>query len=303
MKKYENKMKWTLFVLLGVFIALSNLMAFYILSSSLEKKHIELSQTHMEHQYQSFQQRMSILDQELSLLSSDNQLTYAIQSRDAETTVKKLQSLIQSSQNISSLSIFVIENDRLSFFAGDGKFQHYGQTLEEAIDIDYERLETSIWQIVQENDAYFLYVCPLKHDDSKEGCLVAEINMNHFMSELSAKNTYTYLSEHSAIVSDKYFWVDDSEYWSNRSLSDFNLADGYQTSSKTVYIFRDLTSNGDYLLQTIDLKTDSLYLKVALGLFMIFLLGLVLIYFAISRTIGSIFIQLQELKEKMQRME
>lgn len=302
MQVYKKKMKRTLLWLLGIFIVTINLVAFYVLTSSLESKHLELSQTHMEHQYQSFQQRLSVLDQQLSLLSADAQLTHAVKSKDNSTALKKMQNFKQSTHTINSLAVFTLENDRVSLFASEGTTFGYGKLPSSSFHIAPDNMEGSFWRIVHKDKSYFLYFCPLTYNGQTFGCLIAEIDLDNLMSELLSENPYTYLSEHSAIVSENLIWSDDEEYWSENRLLECNRKEDYQVIGNTIYVYHPLTSSGDYFLQSVVLRTWSLYVRVAIGLIAIAILSFALVYIAISKTIDNIFIKLSELKEKMERM-
>lgn len=305
MKEYEKKIKWTLILFLGLFVLLINIMTFWFIRSSLEKTNIELSKKHMEHQYQNFQQRVAILEQQLSLISSDAQLISGLQDNDLDAISKKLQSFQQSSQDLSSLSVFSLNGEELHYLLSEGRLQQKIQDIEALISANDEATQNTVWYLLQGKTPCFIYVYPLieNNHDAPIGCLVAEIGIDQFMDKLSDQIEYTHWNEYYSIALDGAMWSDYPDYWDSQNLSECIDAQNYQINSKTVYISRELTSSGQYLLQSIVLKTGSFYRKIAFGLFVVSLLSILGEYFAITKTIGNIMGKLQELKEKMTKIE
>lgn len=303
MKKYEKKLKWTLVVFLGLFSLTINLATFYIITSSLEKRHTELSQSHMEHQYQNCQQRISVSGQQFLFLATDSQLITGVRNGDADMVNKKLQSFLQSSRGVTSLAVYVLESGQMVYLTGEGNLQYQERNFDEAVDYKKSLENVSDWYVLQGDDSVFLFLCPIEQDEVQLGCLLIKVSLDSFMAEFTEKSEYDLWDEHVAIASEEIVWCDNSVYWDSVDESWWKQRKELQKDGKAILSSRELTENGERLIQVLILKTGSLYIKVALGLFIIFLFSIVLIYSAISKMIGNIIAMLQGLNEKISKVQ
>lgn len=303
MKRYEKKLKWTLIFFIGLFALMINLSTFYIITSSLEKKHTELSQSHMEHQYQNCQQRMSVLGQQFLFLAEDSQLITGVRNSDTDMVKKKIESFLQSSQGITSLAVYVLDSGQMEYLTGEGNLRYQERNFEAAVDNGKVTGNFSGWYVLPDEEISLLFLCPIEQDDIQLGCLYVKVSLDSFMADFTEKKDYDLWDEHMAIVTDKIVWCDDYGYWDSMEKDWWEQKDEFRKEGKTILSSRELTNNGERLVQALVLKTDKLYVKVALGLFVIFLFGTILIYFTISKMLGNIIGKLQGLKEKMSKVQ
>lgn len=124
MERHNRKIKITLILFLSIFSLLVNTAAFYILTDYNTRHYTALSRSHMEQQYQNYQQKLAVLGEQIRLFGDNPQFTNAIERHDWTAVNEKISDFIRSSGNIVSLRIYCIEDGVLKRARGDSNVRY-----------------------------------------------------------------------------------------------------------------------------------------------------------------------------------
>lgn len=301
MRQYERKLKWAIILFLGMFALMINLATFYIITTSMNNNFIEMSQTHMDHQYENCRQRMSVIEQQFISLTDSAQLKSAIESDNSDSAEKKLSNIYQSIQGIQSLAVYALKDGHMEYLAGNGQFQY--------LDRDFDEIAEHVILDETEPDWYILpgeksmgFLCPIYIEERQEGCLFVKFSIDSFMSELENTESYDFWEEHLAVSAGKLVWTDDAAYWAQMDTASWEEQYAYRTNRQTLLSSRAMTQTGANLIQTVTLKMEKQYRTIALGLTAQLVISLFGIYIGANKLVGNIIAALVNLKQKMEQI-
>lgn len=304
MKQYEKKLKWAIILFLGVFTLVINVVAYCIITFSMEKQFKEMSEAHMDHQYQNCRQRMSVMGQQFLSLTGDAQFVSGVENDNLDLLEKKLQNFFWSAQGILALAVYVPENDHMEYMAGVGQLKYINRDFIEIQDKVAQNFSEPIWYVLQEEgEQCFGIVCPINREKKLLACLLITLSIDSFMSQVEIEDSYDFWEEHMAVVAQEIVWSDDSEFWEKEDLSYLTGQVDDKTRQQSLWKSRVITQTGECLIQVIILKMNEKYQMIAGRLAIIFLFSIAGIYVSVSMLIGNIIAALVKLKKKMDQMQ
>lgn len=295
MISYEKKLKRFFILFLGTFSLVLCLITFFIISASLERQYTNLSQNHMEHRQQNFEQKFSVFSQNIILFATDTQLISNIQNNFSDQTYDKIQNFQQSTGVITSFAVFQSNGDTPVFFVGNKNI-----VSAENFWKDISKTEISSgWYFFPDEKNPFLYLCPVQNEQTVIGYLLFRINSASFMSSFYKTNDSSLWTEHTAIFSDRLIWCDDPAYWNVIDSAILSQASDFFKRGNLTLSSSAFLDSGEQFVQLLEKNTWKLYRPLILSLSLFFLGSLVMIRFTINRHIHKIISRLQNLQKKM----
>lgn len=305
MDRLNRKIRFTLFVFLGIFSLVVNGVAFYIISDYNSRHFIALSKSHMEQQYQNYVQRMAVLGEQIRLFGDTAQFTNAVYKQDWSVVNEKLRDFIQSSGNIASLRIYSYEDGSLKKGRGEGNARYSDLEPGKVMDIWREakdKEQSAVWFLRESLPGSYeclSYLMPVRDEGREIGFLMADINIVSFMADIIEEGNTMFEKESVTVVSPDGEWYrsgqDGEDIWGylHAEETDFEIQDG------AMFSIREVAQSRDRLIQVIPLKMNEMLYSVGGMLSLVFLISLAVIYFGVRFISGSIMNPLKELKHKM----
>lgn len=302
MKYYKKKLKVTLIFFLGTFALLINLITFYMITTSMEQNHMELSRAHMEHQYQNCRQRMEVLGQQFLSLAEDAQLAVGVENGNPDQVKKKLKGFLQSAPGTLALSVYTLKEGRAEFWAGEGRIHGIRIDLDEWVESLLAEGEECLWYLPSGEEGTLHFLCRMEDGGRLFGFLLVKYELDSMMEELAGQNTYDSWDTHLAVAADTLVWTDEEAYWQEADPALWQKDYDYVTEGRSLRSSRALTENGVRLVQVVARRIDGAYFAAVLGQVLLFLASLLGICLGVNRFTANLMEPLERLKRRMEQM-
>lgn len=304
MKKLEQKIKRDLFLFLSFFSFLINALSGYILVNNNYKQNINLVYAHMEQQYQSISQRMTVLGENVRFFSEKNPFQTAVAKRQWNRVSTMIVDFLQSSNGIEGVRIYVWKDSVLQCVTSNGSVRFADMPPEELL------LKAKA-QAENESGAWFLrsgisgrneclsYLIPIYQDKQPLGYFLADVNVSDFMTRQLGTGIESFGQETLLIRTAGKEWSGDSPW--NADLDRRLTAEDNQRFAKKEMLFSayKLPQSEDFFVQVTSLNLNRIFLLPILALLVLFAASVLVCYFVVRAVTNSISSPLSSLQGKI----
>ena len=305
MERHNRKIKITLILFLSIFSLLVNTAAFYILTDYNTRHYTALSRSHMEQQYQNYQQKLAVLGEQIRLFGDNPQFTNAIERHDWTAVNEKISDFIRSSGNIVSLRIYCIEDGVLKRARGDSNVRYAElepERIAEMWNETKQKGDSALWFLREgtaRSSECLSYLMPVSDEGKQIAYLTADLDVSSFMQDSIKEENVISWQETVAIVSPDRAWFgigrrsEELQPFLEAENTEFDILAG-----RTISI-RELPQSRDRLIQVIHLQMDKLLWQVGGMVAVLFLISILLIFLGVRFVSDSIMVPLNKLKHRM----
>lgn len=301
MNEYAKKLKYTIFIFLGVVILTINLITYYIVTNSMNDKFLEMAQSHIELLYENTQRKMAVLEQQFLAWTSNAQLIDTIDQKERTQVLKRLRNYYQSTPGINAIAVYVSKEGVMEYLTGLGTLYNVDNDIDEMFENQISDKIEPFWYISQQGkELSMAYYCPITRE-VQIGYMIVNVDLDYLLPELNDQS-YGFWEEHQALINGELIWADDTEYWNEFDVLESNGQYDYRIGNQRFISSKAITRTGVNLVQVITLKMNQKYKMLALSLVLLFAISMLLVYACLDKLIGSIMTVLVNLKKKMEQI-
>lgn len=306
MQKIRNKIKFTLLIFLSFLSLFVDLLAGYIIIKYNAHHFIELSESHMEQQYQNLTQHMAVMGEYTRFFSENSQLVHSMELQNWSDVSGEISEFLRSTNEIVGGRIYVFTEDEVRCVVSNSIRHFIDMKPEELMDV-LQRQHTNTYhsQWILRKGVAGEYNClsflfPIYKEDALLGFFLADVNWKGLVDKV-IDNSNSFWEETLLVRTNNKIWNEDSP-WNdiidNRILSDdTNLF----RNKTTVISFQKLNQSEDYFVQINSLKLYHVFIPLGATLFLLFLISVIIFNFFINTITNSIIIPLVNLQDKMNK--
>lgn len=304
MRKYSKKLQRRLCLFLSVFHMILTIATTVIFTTNINYNYEQMARQHMDHLYENYVQRFSLLEENLLSLASDSRIKASVTEYPKININNILTDSILSYNHIHSLSVYGNNAGKLTFVKNAGGILLASDSLQEMVNTYPLQSNETLWRIflLPYSHLYFTCLMPIYQDEKIAGYLVALIDLHSFMNTVTYADNPAFTTKLIAIGGSDLRWMDSGSSLPPQNVIDYSKPVDFSSINDYVFSIRPLLNTGENLIQIMTLDITYIIRQIIINGIIFFCIGYCLIYLAVYTFTSHLVKPLEKLNESLKQV-